>query len=496
LALSAFVQGLEAQQARHDEHTAKQRRAWEPEALLFLAQIQVWRDRRSPRIVVDCSRRSGKSYVAAVLLIDLSLEQDGHNALYLTQSSEDTREIIWRLVVALNDEYQLGGETNETRLEITFPNGSFVRFAGCKDHAEARRRIKGRRWHFVIIDEGQNFPDYLEMMVEAGLIPTLMGKGGKGRIMMMGTPSEIPGIGYYEKAVLEGGWTVYHWTIRENEALDQAEVEAYLAERAAKLGPTSAIHLREDLGERPAPDASSGLVYTYARALNDPSLRGYLVEVVATENGTRYDYPDLTGRWHVGIGMDLGFARDHTAMVAIGVNEDAPGMAFLLEEFLAPLRLQTPGVAARLEELIERWVPEDIRCDEGALGVQLADQLRGEPFSLPVNPAEKLHELAQADALNTALVTGRLLLSPSSRAAADMGRVRWDPKYRERGKRKEALRPHSDVLPSCRYIWPLIYSLLDSVKRPKPRPTEHELEMRDALQMRKKRNDRQGWRSW
>lgn len=501
MALSAFVRSLEA----IGEEFAEATPPWDPEAILFAAQLEVFRDRTSPRIVVDCSRRSGKSFLAAVLLTDMSLKVARHNALYLTQSSEDTRDILWKLVKELNDTYALGGRTNDTRMEITYPNGSFIRLLGCKDHNEARRRIKGRRWHFVIIDEGQNFPDYLEEMVEAGLIPTLMGRGGVGRIMMAGTPGPVPGIGYYEEAVCGGKWKVYHWTIRENASLDQAEVETYLASRADTLGATSAIHLREDLGERPPADETTGLVYVYNRKINDPLELGFAAEQVVIAPGdrdgrgrhVRWVYA-LDGKWHVGIGMDLGHAVDATALVALGVNEAAPGLAFLIEEYIAPKRLLPPGIAEKLGPMVDHWSPLEVRCDEGGLGVSIADQVRADPFRLPVSAADKLHPLASADALNTALTTGKFLLRPQARAAVDMGRVRWDPEARKKGKRREALRPHSDVLPACRYIWPVIASLIGLVRHTPPKArTETHLEELELKRLRSIRVDaRQGWRSW
>lgn len=486
MALSSFVRDLEAQQVEAQE--TKANKPWDPQSLLFKAQLGPFNDRTSSRIVVDCSRRSGKSFDAAVLLTDLSIKSKKHNSLYITQSSEDTREILWKLICELNDEYGLGGSTNQTRLEITYPNGSFIRLAGCKDSSEAKRRIKGRRWHFVVVDEGQSFPGYLEEMVEAGLVPTLMGKGGVGRLMMMGTPGDVPGVGYYEQAVLGGKWTVYHWTIRENESLDQAEVEQYLADRAAKLGPTSAIHLREDLGERPPPDASSGLVYCYDRRINN------FLEL------------PTGGIWHFVISIDLGHARDTCATVTLGVHDSIPTKAWEIEHWKAPRRLPLPELAREIllrqagfghdgEKLVPGpFLLRDTIIDEGGLGTMAADYLR-QPIKdgsdarpgVPCTAAEKanVNPLVHTDVLNSALLTGQIMIRESSQTAKDLSILRWDPKELAKGRRKMAKIPHSDLEPCLRYAWPVVVDLFGTVKRSVRSLTAAERDMAEAIRMRK-----------
>jgi hypothetical protein len=516
VALSQFVRDLESRANRDHESRQKTKRPWEPRKLLFKAQLEVFDDRTSPRIVVDCSRRSGKSFLAAVLLTDLSLGKPKHNSLYLTQSSEDTREILWKLIKDLNEEYSLGGETNETRLEIVYPNGSFIRLAGCKDHNEAKRRIKGRRWHFVIVDEGQAFPAYIEEMVEAGLIPTLMGKGGLGRIMMAGTPADCPGIGYYEQAVLGGQWGTYHWTIRENESLDQAEVEAYLADRAEKLGPRSAIHLREDLGERPPPDASSGLVYIYDREKNS------------------FKHLPEGGIWHVVLSVDLGHRRDTCATTVLGVNNLISNKAWLLDEWKAPRRLPLPDLAKELllrqagrrhdgspfvpcarpnapERILggqglPAFVLVDTLIDEGGLGSAIADELRrpvreGEDArpGIVCTAAEKANQnaLVSTDTLNSALITGRLMIHESTQTAKDLAILRWDPNELAKGRRKMAKTPHSDLEPTLRYAWPTVVSLFATVKAPVRMLSDDERDIAEAIRLRKiKPKQLRHWRTW
>lgn len=429
---------------------------------MFPAQLAAYADRHASRRVVDCSRRSGKSHLIAVELIDYATSTERVNQLYLTQASTDARDILWRTLLELNENYSLGGHSNGTLLEMTFSNRSFVRLGGAKDAREARRRIKGRRWHRVYLDEAQDFPGYLEELVEAGLVPTLMGKGARGTLTLVGTPGRVPGIGYYERAnASPATWRRHHWTMRENPHLEG--VEDYLAERAAALGATSAIHLREDLGERPLPDESTGLVYRFDPRIND------LVCVTAGQHD------------HV-IGVDLGARHDRSAIAVIGVPRGVyPGRAELVSEYIAPKRLLLPALAVELRQRIEQYKPVAVLVDAGGLGAALADQLRVE-HKLPVQDADKLHELASADAVNSALVTGRFLLPKTSRAAEDMAALVWDLEAREKGIRRVAKVPHSDILDAIRYAWPMVWPLLMGVKAPAATKTPAQREADEDLE--------------
>ena len=480
MALSSFVRGLEQ---RH----AAARAAWDPARLLSPWQLRLFQDPAELRIA-DAGRRSGKTTEFGVELLSTSLGKPNARSVFFATSEVDARELIWDDLWALIEEYQLGATSRKST--IRFPNGSTIRITGAKDPKEAQRRFRGRGYDLVVGDESQLLP-WLRDMIQKAIRPALLRGGRRGRLLLGGTPGEIPGMGYWEEicAGQHGEWSVHQATIRDNPVF-AAIVEEELAKAAGELGgPQSPVFRREYLRERVMPDESSGLVYRYSRKLND------------------FNGPRRGGRWWIVVGVDLGSRRDTNGIVVVGVTDAAPGKAWVLDEYLAPLRLPLPQLAKeirarqnfRLQPVIEAesFVLEATVIDEGGLGGMIADELNGPPYNLGIAAADKGHVMAQSDAINGALLNGTLFIGAESRLAQDLTILRWDPDELQKGRRKLAKVPHSDLEPPLRYSWPIVAPLLQSIRAPARRLTDQEQEDREAEKKRRLRpGSQKGWRNF
>lgn len=480
MALSSFVRNLEARQT-----TA--RAGWDPTKLLSPWQLRLFQDPAELRIA-DAGRRAGKTTEFGVELLDVCQRKKNARTAFFAKSEVDARDLIWQDLWALIDEYQLGATSRGSM--IHFPNGSSLRITGAKDPGEAQRRFRGRGYDLVAGDECQLLP-WLKDMVQKGIRPALLRGGRRGRLLLGGTPGEIPGMGYWEEicAGKHGEWSVHQATIRDNPIFNDI-VEAELAKAARELGgPQSPVFRREYLRERVMPDETSGLVYRYNRKVND------------------FSGPPRGGRWWIVVGVDLGSRRDTNGIVVVGVTDAAPGKAWVLDELLTPLRLALPKLAEeirarqrfRLHPVVEAeaFILEATVIDEGGLGGMIADNLNLPPYALGVMAADKSHVLAQSDAINGALLDGRLMIEAESQLAEDLTILRWDPEELEKGRRKLAKLPHSDLEPPLRYLWPVAAPLLVSIKAPARRLTEQEQEDAEAAKKRRlKPGSQKGWKSY
>jgi hypothetical protein len=476
----------------HQQNAAEQGFAslWAPERILLPVQLAVHNDNARLRLV-DGSRRCGKSFFAAVELTDTALKTPRAKCLFLALTRDDARDLVWATLLELNDDYNLGGVVNEVRLEITYPNGAVVRCGGAKDRRQAERR-RGRFYTLVIIDECQLFPSHLRELVEQILKPALLGRGRSGRIILMGTPAETPGVGYWEQRVADPHWSKHAWTLKQNTHLGSpADIEAFLDEMArdagngnVEIGRQSAGFRREYLGERP-PANDNDRPFAYDPAVNDfgawTGATKRVAETSTTRDGrrlvtfTRWELP-IGGTWRFTFGIDLG-SRAASAVIVLGTSDLAPGKVWLVEEFLST-RMLPDKLRDKIEERRRLYQPNLMAVDEGALGDMIADQWRAPPYSLPVVAADKLAAEVTADFMSAAMSRGDFFLPAESIVAQDMAVLRWDMDYLEkRGKRKVANQPHSDAVPACRYAFKDAHALAQATRPPKPIATTVEAKL-------------------
>lgn len=446
---------------------AVSRAAWKPSLILLPPQLGVKNDNARLRLV-DGPRRIGKSKFAAVELLDTALNKPRARCLFLALTREDAQDIVWQELLELNRDFALEGKPNEQRLELVFPNGSRIRLGGAKDRQQAERR-RGRFYDLVIIDECQTFPSHLRELVEAILKPSLLGKGRKGRIILMGTPAEIPGVGYWEERVADPKWSKHGWTAHDNTSLGTPEeIAAFLREMADSMGGADSPRFqREFLGKR-VPPSNLDRPFVYDVAKQDFAARA--IEQLATkaQRFTRWELP-CGGTWVFVFGIDLGHT-DSSSIVVWGATDAEPGVIWLVEEFVAP-KMLPDALWAKVNERRGIYHPLEMAVDEGGLGKMIAEGWRSPPYSLPVVPADKAAPEVQADFLSAAMSRSAVRISKHSRMAEDMAVARWDPEWLAKGKRRVAKDPHSDVIPAGRYGFKKIHALAMGMKPVGPKPT-------------------------
>jgi hypothetical protein len=204
--------------------------------------------------------------------------------LYVTLTRLSGKRIVWRRLLKLNRDYELGGEVDRSELTLTLPNGSEIRIMGCKDEAEADK-LRGidPAPRLVVIDEAQAFKPYVQELVEDALEPMLIET--KGTMVLIGTPGPVRQGYFYERACRAGddaylartnverspegtarAWSVHHWTIAQNPFIDDVEDELGKLRRRKAWTVEHPTYQREYLGRWVT--EHDALVYKYDHARN------------------------------------------------------------------------------------------------------------------------------------------------------------------------------------------------------------------------------------
>lgn len=393
--------------------------------------------------VADCSRRAGKTVGIAADFIDTARQHPNMACLYITLSRLNAKRILWRDLLAINRDYNLGGVPHETELTLTMPNGHIIYLSGAKDKAEVEK-YRGFPLKKVYIDEAQAFRAYLQDLVDDVLSKSLY--DFNGTLALTGTPPPIP-VGYFHDCVHSPEWSRHSWTMLQNPHLkiksgrDPMEL---ILEDCKRMGVSidDPKIQRECFGK-------------WTRDLNSLVLKW-------TE-ANHYDTAlDSKNRKTV-LGIDIGF-DDADAIAVIGWN-DSSSEAFLLEESIQRKQGITELVK-QIEDLIVKYNPESIVMDTGGLGKKIAEELRRR-YALPIKAAEKSRKFEFLELLGDALRTRKFHARRTSTFVHDSMLLEWDRDKCNGDKRVVSDTFHSDIIDAVLYAYREALHWLHEPEKPK-----------------------------
>lgn len=333
------------------------------------------------------TRRSGKSYLAASALFHFAGSSANTQSVYIALTRDSARRILWPILEKLNTDYAIKAELLESSLTVKLPNGSSFFIVGA-DQKNFISRLLGVPYRIAIIDEGQNFRDHVEDLIDEVLTPSMMDYDGE--IWMLGTPGPIPAGYFYDVTVGDKqGWLVNKWTLFNNPYLPKAE--QFLEELLKRKGWTRAhpTFRRQYLGEWVID--TDALLYKFDPKVNTVS------ELPQSKAITRV------------LGMDFGY-EDATAWVVIAWTNDSKEL-FVEYAFKKSGMIPTE-IAETTKKLVEQFAPVKIVADTGGLGKSIAEELRRR-HSIPVHAAEKKDKATYIQLVNDDLISGKLKLKAS-----------------------------------------------------------------------------------
>lgn len=336
------------------------------------------------------TRRGAKSYADGIYLIKESIENEAANCLYLGLTRLSAKGIIWKDVLKhINTRCELGFKFHETELTATAPNGSVIYVAGVDVDEDERKKLFGRKYKLVVIDEAALFGIDLRDLVYVVLRPAIADL--RGTIVLSGMASNITrGLFYDITNGKEKGWNVHKWSAHDN--------------------PYMAKQWQEEL------DFISQ---------NQPQLMGtarfrqaYLNEWVVDEeklvykfNDHRNIYSDLpqahSPGWTYILGVDTGW-EDDNAFVLCAFHENLPEL-YIIKTFNKP-KMTFDQVVEKIREFMadETHSPAKIIIDgANKQGIESMRSRSGIPFEY----ADKQGKVDFIEMLNGDFVQGKIKIN-------------------------------------------------------------------------------------
>ena len=179
-------------------------------------QKQVWADDTRFKIVA-AGRRTGKSRLAAWMLIVNALQADKGHVFYVAPTQGQARDIMWQTLLELAHPVVTNAHINN--LQIKLVNGATISLKG----ADRPETMRGVSLKFLVMDE---YADMKPEVFEQILRPALADQ--KGAALFIGTPmGRNHFYDLYKYAELEDdeSYSAWHFTSYDNELLDPDEID-------------------------------------------------------------------------------------------------------------------------------------------------------------------------------------------------------------------------------------------------------------------------------
>lgn len=391
----------------------------------------------------QCSRRAGKSSgLGRKYIKSMEKHPKGH-AIYLGLTIESAHEIMWPVFQELNDTHDLGLTFLESKHIIKHPNGAYLKLVGA-DQKNFIKRLKGRKYIAVGIDEAQDFGTHLQDLIDTVLTPAISDYEDSW-IALTGTPGPVPQ-GYFFDVTQNRkyGFSHHEWTLLDNPHMPNPE--KFIADLIKKREwqPDNPTLLRE---------------YRNKWVLDADSL---WIKYDAKTN--HYDTLPPEHQWNYILGVDIGF-NDADAIAVLAWSETSP-ITYLVEESLK----RKQGISAlidQIEAMQKKYKAYKIVMDEGALGKKVAEDLR-QRFGVPLEAADKAKKQTNVELLNDSMRLGLFKAKAASQFALDsyLVQVDWEKSTPNRIVIKK--KPHSDIIDSVLYAFKESYGYTHRPAPPEP----------------------------
>ncbi len=167
--------------------------------------------------VVAAGRRTGKSRLAAWLLILNALQTDKGQVFYVAPTQGQARDIMWQTLLELGHPVVTGAHINN--LQIKLVNGATISLKG----ADRPETMRGVSLKFLVMDEYADMkPDVWEQILRPALADQ------KGQAMFIGTPmgrNHFYELYKYAELGDDPTYKGWHFTSYDNPLLDSEEID-------------------------------------------------------------------------------------------------------------------------------------------------------------------------------------------------------------------------------------------------------------------------------
>jgi hypothetical protein len=395
-------------------------------------------------IAAQCSRRAGKTTGLALRFFMTLEKYPKSQCLYLSLTQESARGIMWGVLHEINDQFQLGCVFTESRLEMKHPNGARLKLMGA-DLKDYIKRLKGRKFPGVGIDEAQDMGAHLQSLIDDVLTPSIADYAD-GWLALTGTPGPVPN-GYYFDVTQNQkyGFKTHRWSLLENPHM-----------------PNPTEFLNDLKAKRGWDDTNPTLQREY---LNRWVLDVQSLWVRYNENVNNYQELPKDHKWNYIMGVDLGY-NDADAIAILAWSDTSP-TTYLVEEKITKKQGLTELVE-QMNELHKRYDIAKVVMDEGGLGKKMAEEVRRR-YAINVQPADKARKQENVELLNDSLRLGKFKARAKSRFAQDSYLIQIDWDRTTPNKIVIKKKPHSDIIDAVLYAFRESYAFTHALVPVKPK---------------------------
>jgi len=388
----------------------KLKKPWNPAEILTPHQLKIFQDKSVSR-ALEGTRQFGKSLIAAVEVIDASLQKPKSESAFLDFDITHTEKVLLPYFEAFLDEYDV--KATIINGELHFENGSVVYlFSGRKSEV---KKLQGLKFAMLILDEVQD-SDALDEILKL-VRPALMRH--RGRILLCGIPGRMRGIGPWwdiTNGNKSHAWSQHRGHMNDNPYLTP---EAREEQRAAALidygSDQDPDYLRHWCGLWPTEDNALRM-FRYSREKN--SYEGA---------------PPICVRHS--LGLDPGGTVDAEAVVMVGFG-NGDGLIWHVDEDVSEKR-QGGGwdiTGERVGPMCERWNPERRYYDYGSVKKGSQALLYAQDKRVFVEPVPEKDPEQESVRINRLFQQGRLWIKKDSKLEKDLLYTVWDAKSLAAGK--------------------------------------------------------------
>jgi predicted phage terminase large subunit-like protein len=296
-------------------------------------QQQVWNDKHRFKVVA-AGRRTGKSRLAAYLLIVYALQANKGHVFYVAPTQGQARDIMWQTLLEVGHPVITGSHVNN--LQIKLVNGATISLKG----ADRPETMRGVSLKFLVMDE---YADMKPEVWEQILRPALADQ--KGDALFIGTPMGRNHFYELYKHADSGDdptMVGFHFTSYDNPLLDPDEINA------AKKSMSSYAFRQEFMASF---EAAGGELFKEEWIKFD------------TEEPKRGDYYiaiDLAGFEDEGAKGVKNKRLDNSAIAVVKVNEDG----WWVDDIIYG-RWDVKETAKKIFDVVKKYEPVAVGIEKG-----------------------------------------------------------------------------------------------------------------------------------
>jgi phage terminase large subunit len=168
--------------------------------------------------VIAAGRRTGKSRLAAWMLIIRALQAERGHVFYVAPTQGQARDIMWQVLLEIGHPVIASSHVNNLQMKLV--NGATIALKG----ADRPETMRGVSLKFLVMDE---YADMKPEVWEQILRPALADQ--KGDALFIGTPmgrNHFYDLYTYACVSDDATFAGYHFTSYDNPLLDPEEIEA------------------------------------------------------------------------------------------------------------------------------------------------------------------------------------------------------------------------------------------------------------------------------